>query len=241
MVVRELTGGLYFGTPSERRSDESGRSAVDTLPYHESEIERIVDLAFRLAAQRRGKVASVDKANVLNTSQLWREVTVEVSQRYPEIELEHVLVDACAMRLVTQPSSFDVVVTENLFGDILSDEAAVLTGSLGMLPSASLHGEPPTRPGSTAPMFGLYEPVHGSAPDIAGQGKANPLGAILSVEMMLRFSFGLATAADAVERAVEETLAAGYRTADIAAGAPAVSTVEMADQIRQRALAQLRA
>ena len=240
MVVRELTGGLYFGQPSERRSDANGRSAVDTLPYTEEEVERIADLAFRLAAERRSRVTSVDKANVLNTSQLWREVVSEVGARYPDIALEHALVDSCAMRLVARPRDFDVMVMENLFGDILSDEAAVLAGSLGMLPSASLHGRPPTRSGSAAAMFGLYEPVHGSAPDIAGQGRANPIGAILSAAMMLRFSFGLRSAADAVEGAVDDVLNAGYRTRDIATpGATVIGTADMGVQIRERALARL--
>ena len=239
LVLRELTGGLYYGQPSERRRDERGRSAVDTLPYHESEVERIVDLAFRLAAQRHGKVTSVDKANVLNTSQLWREVAVEVAARYPAIGFEHALVDSCAMRLVSRPRDFDVLVMENLFGDILSDEAAVLAGSLGMLPSASLNGRPPERAGSAAALFGLYEPVHGSAPDITGQGIANPLGAILSAAMLLRFSLGLDTAAEAVEQAVGATLAEGLRTADIAAGGPAVSTRQMGERVRGLAVERL--
>ncbi|MBX5446512.1 3-isopropylmalate dehydrogenase [Sphaerobacter sp.] len=236
LVVRELTGGLYFGRPSERRTDEAGRRAIDTLPYADHEIERIVDLAFRLARQRRRKVTSIDKANVLATSQLWREVATEVAERYPDVTLEHMLVDAGSMRLIARPADFDVLVTENLFGDILSDEAGVLAGSLGMLPSASLNGEPPTRPGTVAPMFGLYEPVHGSAPDIAGQGLANPLGAILSVSLMLRFSFGLADAADAIEAAVDDALSAGYRTRDIGG---TTTTAELGAQVRERALARL--
>lgn len=235
MVVRELTGGLYFGQPSERREDDSGRSAVDTLPYHESEVERIVDLAFRLAQQRRKKVTSVDKANVLNTSQLWREIATEVAGRYSDIEFEHALVDSCAMALISRPTSFDVMVMENLFGDILSDEAAVLAGSLGMLPSASLNGQAPTRQGTTAQMFGMYEPVHGSAPDIAGQGKANPVGAILSASLMLRFSFGLDDLADSVDQAVADALNSGIRTGDIAqTGTPPVSTRELGQEIRNR-------
>ncbi len=240
MVVRELTGGLYFGQPSERTTDSQGRRALDTLPYSEHEVERIVDLACRLAMARRGHVTSVDKANVLSTSQLWREVAGEVAARYPDVALENALVDSCAMRLISQPRAFDVLVTENLFGDILSDEVAVLAGSLGMLPSASLHGRPPSRAGSAAKMFGLYEPIHGSAPDIAGKGIANPIGTILSAAMMLRFSFGLANAADAIEDAVAATLETGYRTADIArVGQEPVSTAEMGSQIRQRALGQL--
>jgi 3-isopropylmalate dehydrogenase len=236
MVVRELTGGLYFGQPSKRVSDDTGRHAVDTLPYHESEVERIVDLAFRLAQQRRRKVTSVDKANVLNSSQLWREVATEVSERYPDVQFEHALVDSCAMALISRPTSFDVMVMENLFGDILSDEAAVLAGSLGMLPSASLNGRPPSRESTGARMFGLYEPVHGSAPDIAGQGKANPCGAILSASMMLRFSFGLDPLADAVDQAVSDVLDSGLRTADIAGQGKAVSTSDFGTAVRNRAL-----
>jgi 3-isopropylmalate dehydrogenase len=241
MVVRELTGGLYFGQPSERMADDQGRRAVDTLPYSEQEVERIVDLAFRLAVERRSRVTSVDKANVLSSSQLWREVANEVAARYPDVALEHALVDSCAMRLISRPRDFDVLVTENLFGDILSDEAGVLAGSLGMLPSASLHGRPPTRTGSQARMFGLYEPVHGSAPDIAGQGIANPIGAILSAAMMLRFSFGLLKAATAIEEAISDVLATGLRTADISARQPTASTAEMGTEIRARAVACLNA
>ena len=240
MVVRELTGGLYFGQPSARMNDDSGRHAVDTLPYHESEIERIVDLAFRLAGSRRKKVTSVDKANVLNTSQLWREVAIEVAAKYPGIAFDHALVDSCAMRLISRPRDFDVMVMENLFGDILSDEAAVLAGSLGMLPSASLNGAPPRRSGTTAALFGMYEPVHGSAPDIAGQGIANPIGAILSASMMLRFSFELGDAADAVEAAVGQVLEEGLRTVDIASGGETpVSTRQMSRHIREVAVARL--
>lgn len=235
MVVRELTGGLYFGQPSQRSQDPSGRSAVDTLPYHETEIERIVDLAFTLARQRRNKVTSVDKANVLNTSGLWREVATEVAGRYNDVEFEHALVDSCAMALISRPTSFDVMVMENLFGDILSDEAAVLAGSLGMLPSASLNGKAPGRPGTEAALFGMYEPVHGSAPDIAGQGKSNPIGAILSASMMLRFSFGLDQMADQVDQAVADTLDAGIRSGDIAlADTPAVTTSELGAAVRER-------
>jgi 3-isopropylmalate dehydrogenase len=235
MVVRELTGGLYFGQPSQRTQNGTGRSAVDTLPYHESEIERIVDLAFKLARQRRNKVTSVDKANVLNTSGLWREVATEVATRYEDVEFEHALVDSCAMALISRPTSFDVMVMENLFGDILSDEAAVLAGSLGMLPSASLNGQTPGRAGTEAQMFGMYEPVHGSAPDIAGQGKSNPVGAILSASMMLRYSFGLDDLADDVDKAVSDTLDAGIRTGDIAkAGTPPVTTSEFGAAVRER-------
>lgn len=240
MVVRELTGGLYFGQPTARMNDDTGRHAVDTLPYHESEIERIVDLAFRLARSRRKHVTSVDKANVLNTSQLWREVAIEVSARYPDVTFDHALVDSCAMRLISRPGDFDVMVMENLFGDILSDEAAVLAGSLGMLPSASLNGEPPQREGTTAALFGMYEPVHGSAPDIAGKGLANPIGAMLSAAMMLRFSFELGGLADAIEASVGQALEEGMRTADVAtSGEPVVSTGAMAARIRDLAVAKL--
>ena len=240
LVVRELTGGLYFGQPSELVRGPEGRRAVDTLPYTEDEIARIVDLAFRLARERRRKVTSVDKANVLNTSQLWREVASEVAARYPDVALEHALVDSCAMRLVSRPRDFDVLVMENLFGDILSDEAAVLAGSLGMLPSASLHGAPPQRPGSSARLFGLYEPVHGSAPDIAGRGIANPIGALLSAAMLLRWTLGLEAAASAVEGAVADVLDAGVRTADLAGpGTQPVGTAEFGRLVRERALARL--
>jgi 3-isopropylmalate dehydrogenase len=213
IIVRELTGGLYFGSRQEAgpaSSDAGERRASDSLPYAESEIRRIVRLAFDLARQRRHKVTSVDKANVLATSRLWRTVAEEVGRDYPDVTLEHRLVDSCAMQLITQPASFDVVVTENLFGDILSDEASVLTGSLGMLPSASL-GERRTEHGT----FGMYEPVHGSAPDIAGRGVANPFGAILSAAMMLRWSFGQPQVAAAIEDAVSATLESGASTADL--------------------------
>lgn len=232
LVLRELTGGLYFGQPSKRWSDESGRQAIDTLPYSEQEVERIVELAFQLAKQRRGKVTSVDKANVLNTSQLWREVATEVANRHPDVTFEHALVDSCAMRVIASPTSFDVLVMENLFGDVLSDEIAVLSGSLGMLPSASLNA---TATEGNGRHFGMYEPVHGSAPDIAGQGKANPIGAILSSSMMLRLSLGLGNAADKLEAAVAAGLNDGLRTADLAgAGASFVSTREMGEAIRAR-------
>ncbi len=240
MVVRELIGGLYFGQPSARMKDEGGRHAVDTLPYHESEIARIVDLAFRLARSRKKHVTSVDKANVLNTSQLWREIANEVSKNYPDVTFDHALVDSTAMRLISRPGDFDVMVMENLFGDILSDEAAVLAGSLGMLPSASLNGDKPRRAATQAALFGMYEPVHGSAPDIAGKGIANPIGAILSASMMLRFSFELADLADAIEAAVGQALEEGLRTADIAgSGENAVSTGEMSARIRELAVGRL--
>lgn len=221
MVVRELTGGIYFGDKF-RREGENGEEAVDTCVYSVPEVERIVRQAFEIAQKRRKKLASVDKANVLETSRLWRETVERIAPEYPDVELEHVLVDNCAMQLLRRPSSFDVIVTENMFGDILSDEAAMLTGSIGMLASASL-GE-----GS----FGLYEPVHGSAPDIAGQGIANPIATILSAAMMLRYTFNYNEAADAIERAVKEVLDAGYRTADLAANSSeALSTEQMGQKI----------
>lgn len=235
IVVRELTGGLYFGQPSQLHREPSARWAIDTLPYREEEITRIVDLACQLARARRQKVTSVDKANVLNTSALWREVATEVATRYPDITFEHALVDSCAMRLVARPRDFDVLVMENLFGDILSDEAAVLAGSLGMLPSASLHGRPPERPNSPAVRFGLYEPVHGSAPDIAGKGIANPIGAILSAALVVRWTLGNEPAAQALEQAVDATLQAGIRTADLAQpGERTVGTQEFTAQVIER-------
>jgi 3-isopropylmalate dehydrogenase len=214
LIVRELTGGIYFGRPSEERETPAGRVAVDTLWYTDAEIARIVRLAFTLARTRRGRVTQVDKANVLASSRLWRKVTEEVRTEFPDVELEHRLVDSTAMLLVTRPSSFDVVVTENLFGDILSDEAAVLAGSLGMLPSASL-GERPTAHGT----FGLYEPIHGSAPDIAGQDRANPIGTILSAAMLCRWSLGRVDVAEAIEAAVSGALTDGFRTPDLIAPA----------------------
>jgi 3-isopropylmalate dehydrogenase len=238
VIVRELTGGLYFGQPQGRCDDERGRAAVDTLRYTEAEIEQLMRVAFELARGRRKKLTSVDKANVLASSRLWREVTHEVARDYPDVACEDVLVDACAMYLLRRPADFDVIATENMFGDILSDEAAMLAGSMGMLPSASLRGgsrnqgagnrETGMRPGH----FGLYEPVHGSAPDIAGRGIANPLATILSAAMLLRSSLGLADEAAAVERAVEGVLAAGHRTADLAApGQPSVGTQAMGDLV----------
>ena len=211
LIVRELTSGLYFGRPSEERDTPEGRVAVDTLWYTEAEIRRVVRLAFELARDRSKRLTSVDKANVLATSRLWRKVVDELSADYPDVEVTHQLVDSCAMLLVKQPASFDVLVTENLFGDILSDEASVLAGSLGLLPSASL-GERRTEHGT----FGLYEPIHGSAPDIAGQDRANPIGTILSGAMLLRWSLGRADAADAVEAAVARALDDGWRTGDLA-------------------------
>ena len=205
LMVRELTGGIYFGQPRFKEEVDGEVRAVDTMVYSTSEIERVVRRAFEFARLRRNKVTSVDKANVLETSRLWRAVATKVGKDFPDVELEHQLVDSCAMRLVTHPSSFDVIVTENMFGDILSDEAAVLSGSLGVLPSASL--------GSDA--LGLYEPIHGSAPDIAGKGIANPLGTILSAAMLLRYSLGWTAQADAIESAVRAALDGGARTKDL--------------------------
>ena len=202
MIVRELTGGLYFGEPSGMVDEET---VVDTLRYTRQEIERVVTAAFELAKKRRHHLTSVDKANVLESSKLWRQIVENVSKSYPDVRVDHVLVDAAAMKLIQDPGQFDVLVTENLFGDILSDEASMLTGSLGMLPSASLRSDD----------FGLYEPVHGSAPDIAGQDKANPLAMLLSVAMMLRYSFNLSKEAQALEEAIESVLESGYRTFDL--------------------------
>lgn len=227
LVVRELTGGLYFGQPKERRTRaDGGTTAVDTLEYHDYEVERILKLAFELAASRRNIVASVDKANVLETSRLWREHATALAKNFPEATLQHVLVDTAAMRLVMSPSQFDVLVTENTFGDILTDEAAVLAGSMGLLPSASI-GEIKNSKGLP---LGLYEPIHGSAPDIAGKGIANPVGTILSGAMLLRHSLGLSAEADAIESAVESALKAGARTADLTKTG-ALSTVQMTDSI----------
>ena len=212
LIVRELTGGLYFGRPSEERATESGRVAIDTLVYSEAEIERVVRLGFELARARRRKLTSVDKANVLASSRLWHKIVEELRPEYPDVTVEHRLVDACAMVLVSRPAAFDVLVTENLFGDILSDEASVLAGSLGMLPSASI-GSRRTEHG----LHGLYEPIHGSAPDIAGRDLANPIGTILSGAMLLRWSLGREDAALAIESAVGQTLDDGYRTGDLLA------------------------
>jgi 3-isopropylmalate dehydrogenase len=211
VIVRELTGGVYFGDRREAPETPGDRAALDTLPYDEHEIARVVRLAFELARTRRSAVTQVDKANVLATSRLWRRVTDEIAAEYPDVTLNHQLVDSCAMLLIRRPADFDVIVTENLFGDILSDEAAVLAGSLGVLPSASL-GSRRTAHG----VFGLYEPIHGSAPDIAGRDAADPIGTILSAAMLLRTSLGHDAAADAVEAAVTSALAEGWRTADLA-------------------------
>ena len=227
VVVRELTGGLYYAEPRGRRETPSGIIAEDTMRYTEGEIERVLRVGFELARGRRKKLTSVDKANVLECSRLWRAVATRLGEEYPEVELEHAYVDACAMQLISSPSRFDVIVAENTFGDILTDEASVLAASLGMLPSASLAQVPV----EGRPSVGMYEPIHGTAPDIAGRGIANPIGSILSMAMMLRYSLGLTEEAAAVERAVEVTLQNGARTADISSGAATVSTVEMGDAI----------
>ena len=224
MIMRELTGGLYFG---ERKTEEIDgvMTAVDTLTYNENEIRRIAKRGFDIAMKRRKKVTSVDKANVLDSSRLWRKVVEEVAKDYPEVTLEHMLVDNCAMQLVKDPAQFDVILTENMFGDILSDEASMVTGSIGMLSSASLNDT----------KFGLYEPSHGSAPDIAGQDKANPIATILSAAMMLRFTFDLDKEADAMEAAVQQVLKEGFRTGDIySSGCTLVGTVQMGDLIAER-------
>ena len=221
IIVRELTGGLYFG--ARKTTEENGvRTAVDTLSYNENEIRRIAIKAFEIARKRRKKVTSVDKANVLDSSRLWRSVVEDVAKDYPDVTLEHMLVDNCAMQLVRDPKQFDVILTENMFGDILSDEASMVTGSIGMLSSASLNET----------KLGLYEPSHGSAPDIAGQNKANPIATILSAAMMLRYSLDLDKEADAVEAAVQKVLTDGYRTGDIMSdGCKLVGTREMGDLI----------
>jgi len=231
IFVRELTGGLYFGRPKRQWRTTRGRRAVDSMVYAEQEIERIVRVGFELARGRQKKLISVDKANVLESSRLWRQVAVEVAKDYPDVALEHMLVDACAMRIIQNPAYFDVLVTENTFGDILTDEASMLAGSMGMLPSASLAEVP--REGSR--IFGLYEPIHGSAPRRAGLNVANPIAMILSVAMMLRYSLGLADEAGAVEAAVDGVLEEGYRTYDIMAeGKTRVGTKEMGDLIARR-------
>ena len=224
VIVRELTGGLYFG---ERHTEEVDgvMQATDTLVYNENEIRRVAIKAFDIAMKRKKKITSVDKANVLDSSRLWRKVVAEVAKDYPEVTVENMLVDNCAMQLVMNPGQFDVILTENMFGDILSDEASMITGSIGMLSSASLNES----------KFGLYEPSHGSAPDIAGKGIANPIATILSAAMMLRFSFDLDKEADAIENAVKKVLADGYRTVDIMAeGMTQVGTVEMGKLICER-------
>ena len=218
LFVRELTGGIYFG----QRKEPDGHEAYDTMFYTTPEVERVANVAFRAAQGRRKKLTSVDKANVLASMRLWRQVVLKIHEDYHDVELEHLLVDACTMHLLTRPADFDVVLAGNMFGDILSDEASVLAGSLGMLPSASLGSE----------QFGLYEPVHGSAPDIAGQGKANPVGMFLSAAMLLRYSLQLETEAKAIEEVVDSVLADGARTADIAPrGGTFVSTSEFAEAV----------
>ncbi|MBI2517928.1 MAG: 3-isopropylmalate dehydrogenase [Opitutae bacterium] len=223
VVIRELTGGLYFGQPKGREQTPQGERAVDTLVYTDGEIRRIVRLAFQLAQKRRKLVTSIDKANVLESSRLWRKVAIEVGKEFPDVKLEHQLVDSAAMRLVTHAANFDVIVTENMFGDILTDEAAVLAGSLGLLPSASL-GEGKR---------GLYEPIHGSAPDIAGKGIANPIGTILSAAMLLRHSLGLEREAHAVEAAVSAAIDDGQLTADLGTQRP-LTTAQMGAAVRER-------
>ena len=222
MVVRELTGGIYFGA---RGRSEDGNSAFDTMSYSRSEIERIARKAFEIAMKRRKHLTSVDKANILETSRLWRSVVNEIALDYPEVEVNHLYVDNAAMQLVRNPHQFDVILTENMFGDILSDEASMITGSIGMLPSASLRGD----------AFGMYEPIHGSAPDIAGQDKANPIATILSVAMMLRYTFSLEEEAKSIENAVEGVLADGFRSGDIyTEGTTLVGTHRMGDEILRR-------
>lgn len=230
VVVRELTGGLYFGQPAKRYVEDGQRKAVDTLPYTEPEVSRIVRTAFELAKARNGKkkVTSVDKANVLNTSRLWREIATEIGGEYPEIELEHMLVDSAAMNLIRRPSAFDVIVTENMFGDILTDEASMLAGSMGLLASASLG----TRKNEYGGQFGMYEPIHGTAPDITGQGIANPLAAIGCVAMLLRSTYNLTEEANAIDDAIMAVLEDGLRTPDLAApDTTKVNTTQMGDAV----------
>jgi 3-isopropylmalate dehydrogenase len=232
IFVRELTGGLYFGKPKRRWQTETGRKAVDSMLYSEQEIERIVRVGFELARRRQKKLISVDKANVLESSRLWRQVALEVANDYPDITLEHMLVDACSMRIIQNPKYLDTLVTENTFGDILTDEASMLAGSMGMLPSASLAGVPQ----SGIKIFGLYEPIHGSAPRRAGLNMANPIATILSAAMMLRYSLALEKEAQAIEKAVEDVLNEGYRTYDIMSeGKTKLGTKEMGDVIAGKA------
>jgi len=232
LVVRELTGGLYFGRPSRQWRERRGRAAVDTLVYREHEIVRIARLAFTLARDRRRSVVSVDKANVLSSSRLWRMILSEIAREFPDVTLEHQLVDAAAMALIRNPGRYDVIVTENMFGDILTDEASVLAGSIGLLPSASLG-----HPAASGRLMGLYEPIHGSAPDIAGQGRVNPIGMVLSVAALLRTSVGLSTEAATIEDAVRSTVEAGIRTADIRdANHEVVTTSSMGDAVASRIL-----
>jgi len=229
VIVRELTGGLYFGQPKRQWQTAQGRQAVDTMAYSETEFERILRVGFELARSRSKKLTSVDKANVLQTSRLQRQIAIEVSTQYPDVELRHMYVDACAMELIHHPAELDVLVMENTFGDILTDEASMLVGSMGMLPSASLAGI------SEGKTFGLYEPSHGSAPGRAGQNLANPIATILSVAMMLRYTFGLATEAQVVENAIASVLEEGYRTYDIMEeGKTEVGTKQMGELISQK-------
>ncbi|UCH29269.1 MAG: 3-isopropylmalate dehydrogenase [Myxococcales bacterium] len=221
VFIRELTGGIYFGQPKGKETRDGRRIGFDTMVYDENEIRRIIELAFDVARKRGKRVTSIDKANVLQTMQVWREVATEVGKANPDVQLEHQLVDSAAMRLVTDPSSFDVIVSGNMFGDILSDEGAVLTGSLGLLPSASL-GEG---------TLGVYEPIHGSAPDIAGRGIANPLGTILSAAMLLRHSLNLEEDAKTIEDSVQKVLDNGLRTADLGGGTSSLSTTQMAHAV----------
>lgn len=221
LVVRELTGGLYFGQPKGRKMVDGHEHAVDTLEYADYEVRRVVELAFRLAQGRHKKVTSVDKANVLESSRLWRQIATDISRQHQDVRLEHMLVDTASMKLVTNPASFDIIVTENMFGDILTDEASVLAGSMGLLPSASL--------GDGGP--GLYEPIHGSAPDIAGKGIANPIGAILSAALLLRYSLHLEKEAAAVETAVDRAITDGCRTVDLGGS---LSTRQVTDEILSR-------
>lgn len=228
VVVRELTGGLYFGKPKKQWTTSRGRKAVDSMVYSEQEIERIARVGFEVARTRRKKLTSVDKSNVLQSSRLWRQVVIELAPQYPDIQLDHMLVDACAMRFIQRPTDFDVIVTENTFGDILTDEASMLAGSMGMLPSASLAGVPIQGKRT----FGLYEPIHGSAPKRAGQNLANPIATILSIAMMLRYSLALEQEAAAIEAAVNRVLEEGHRTYDIMEpGKTQVGTREMGDLI----------
>jgi 3-isopropylmalate dehydrogenase len=223
MVIRELTGGLYFGEKSRKATEDGGQIATDLLTYTTLEIERIVRFAYETARKRRHKLCSVDKANVLESSRLWRETVTELAKEYSDVETSHMYVDNCSMQLIRNPRQFDVIVTENMFGDILTDEASMLTGSIGMLPSASIGGQ-----------VGLYEPSHGSAPDIAGQCKANPLATILSAAMMLRYAFNLEKEAATIEAAVRKVLNDGYRTPDLMeAGKKLVNTIEMGDLVKE--------
>ena len=224
LVVRELTGGLYFGWPKGRDIKDGRERAVDTLEYYDYEVKRVLELAFKLAKGRKKKVTSVDKANVLESSRLWRQIATKVGAENPDVELEHMLVDTASMRLITGPAWMDVIVTENMFGDILTDEASVLAGSMGMLPSASLGQAPAGK--DKGP--GLFEPIHGSAPDIAGQGIANPVGTILSSAMLLRYSLGLEVEAESIEKAVDESITGGARTMDVGGK---LNTRQMADEI----------